>query len=1038
MMVSKPGTFGGAWIGKAIGLLVSGAIALSGCTHPMKRGGRAPAASPSGDALYENARPLTFAGMRTGEGYFSADGRSLVFQSEREPGNPFYQIYRWRLGTGELDRISPGTGRATCAWFHPDGERVLFASTHEDPEAELTQALELEKRAAGRSDRYSWDFDPRYDLFIAEPDGSLTPLAKAEGYDAEGSFSPDGRFVVFASNRHADPDTLAIDDRERLARDPSYFLDLYRLELATGELARLTTAPGYDGGPFHSADGSRIVWRRFSEDGARAEIHSMNADGSEARALTRLGVMSWAPYFHPSGDYIVFSTNLHGFDDFELYLVDAAGRKEPVRVTRREGFDGLPVFSPEGDVLVWTSNRTEGKQSQLFRADWNDAAARAALGLPARPAAAGGSAHSPLATAKSAPGDVRPEAIETHVEALADLRTEGRGTGSPGEALAAQYVEATLRGLGLAPGGDDGSFLQRFEFTAGIALGEENSLRIERGGRQPDPAQEAGKHAGTAADAPPRIASAEPAVDADWRPLAFSTSGEVSARDLVFAGYGLVAPAERDHPAVDEYAGLELEGRWAVVLRDLPQTLSGERRQHLQRYASLRHKAMIARDRGAVGIVFVNGPRSGFRESLAPLRFDAAIAGSGLAVVAASASLVDGWLAAAGRTLAESQDRIDEAFSEGGAGAAGSEAAGGPNGGNAKDALRFVLPEMRLGARIDLETIRSASHNVIGRLQVDSQPSRQTVVLGAHLDHLGRGEGSGSLADASEAGQIHPGADDNASGVAVLLEIARVLAQRRAAGETLGQRDFVFAAWSGEELGLLGSDAWVDAHVDPHDHDRGPIAYLNFDMVGRLEDELVIHGTGSSHAWDALIEQAALPGPLALALRDDADLPTDSTSFHARGLPVLSAFTGVHAEYHTPRDRPEFLNFGGAASIADLFARLAIRISQATEPPGFEAQPLPAGSRNRGGMRVYLGTIPDYSETDVRGVRLSGVSPAGPAEAAGLRRGDTIVEVDGQPIENLYDFTYALEALRVGEAAQIVILREGRRMTLPVVPRSRD
>ena len=327
---------------------------------------------------------------------------------------------------------------------------------------------------------------------------------------------------------------------------------------------------------------------------------------------------------------------------------------------------------------------------------------------------------------------------------------------------------------------------------------------------------------------------------------------------------------------------------------------------------------------------------------------------------------------------------------------------------------------------------------MIGRLQVGAQPSRQTIVLGAHLDHLGRGEGSGSLADASEAGQIHPGADDNASGVAVLLEIARVLAQRRAAGETLGQRDFIFAAWSGEELGLLGSDAWVDAHVGPHDHDTGPIAYLNFDMVGRLEDELVIHGTGSSLVWDALIEQAALPGPLALALRDDADLPTDSTSFHARGLPVLSAFTGVHAEYHTPRDRPELLNSRGAASIADLFARLAVRVSQAEAAPAFEAQPLAAGRPSRGGMRVYLGTIPDYSETDVRGVRLSGVSPAGPADVAGLRRGDTIVEVDGQPIENLYDFTYALEALRVGETAQIVILREGRRMTLRVVPRSRD
>jgi Tol biopolymer transport system component len=996
-------------------LAASAALALSGCTTPgpaLPEAETAIATQAAHPGLYRHARQLTFAGLRTGEGYFSADGRQLVFQSEREPGNPFYQIYRLRLTTGELERVSPGTGRASCAWFHPDGERILFASTHEDPEAELAQALELEKRASGRNDRYSWDFDPRYDLFVAEGDGRLTALAKAQGYDAEGSFSPDGRFVVFASNRHAYQEPLAPDARERLLTDPSFFVDLYRLELATGELVQLTTAPGYDGGPFFSADGKRIAFRRFSEDGARAEILSIDVDGGDERTLTRLGVMSWAPFFHPSGDYLIFATNRHGFDDFELYLVDAAGTRAPVRVTERAGFDGLPVFSPSGDALVWTSNATEGKRSQLFRADWDDATARAALGLPARiPAAgeAGSRATPPLADPRHT------AAVEAHVRALTDPRTEGRGTGSPGEALAAHHVESSMRAIGLVAAGDAGGFRERFEYSAGIALGPDNALRPELGGGAPSAT---GNEPSSPATPP---TPALPVLDTDWRPLAFSTSGEISPRAVAFAGYGLVAPADRDLPAVDEYAGLDVGGKWVVVLRDLPGTLTGERRQQLQRYASLRHKAMIARDRGAVGILFVNGPRSRFREPLAPLRFDAAIAGSGLAVLAVRDGLVDAWLAASGRSLAESQDRIDAVFAEG-----------------EDEALHFELAGVRLGARIDLETLRSASHNVIGRLQVGERPSRQTIVIGAHLDHLGRGEGSGSLADASEAGEIHVGADDNASGVAVLLEIAEILAARRAAGEALGARDFVFAAWSGEELGLLGSDAWVDANVNPHDHDSGPVAYLNFDMVGRLEDELLVHGTGSSPAWDAILERAALPGPLALALRDDAYLPTDSTSFYAQGLPVLSAFTGVHAEYHTPRDRPERLNVEGAAAIAELFARVAVLLSRAPEPPEFEAQPLPAGSPNRGGMRVYLGTIPDYSDTDVRGVRLSGVSPAGPAEAAGLRRGDTIVEVDGKPIENLYDFTYALEALRVGEPARIGILREGERLTIPVVPGSRD
>ncbi|MBK7951360.1 MAG: M28 family peptidase [Deltaproteobacteria bacterium] len=997
-------------LARAIVVTLSTLVFVNGCrTAPPRPESAAPALTSP--LLYHDARPLTFAGRRTGEGYFSADGRQLVFQSEREPGNPFYQIYRMRFATGETTRVSPGIGRATCGFFHPDGRRILFASTHEDPDAELAQAIELEQREKGETHRYSWDFDPHYDLYLAEPDGRWTALAKAEGYDAEGSISPDGRLVVFASNRHAYHDALSAADRDRLASEPAFFVDLHLLELATGRVRQLTTARGYDGGPFFSADGRRIVFRRFSEDGARAEILTIDVDGENERTLTQLGAMSWAPYFHPSGDYVIFATNRHGFDNFELYLVDADGARAPVRVTDRPGFDGLPVFSPAGDLLVWTSNRTAGKKGQLFRADWDDAAARAALGLPPRatdPATSQSSSAAtaradaptaaPLPLAASEPG-IRANDFRNHVAALTDPRTEGRGTRSPGERLAADYVARTMGAIGLEPAGERGTFRHPFEYSAGIALGPDNRLAAQ--------------------------AEAPLALDVDWRPLAFSKSGELPEAPVVFAGYGLVAPAEGAFAAVDEYAGLDVAGRWVMVLRDLPTELEPAGRQALQRYASLRHKAMIARDRGAVGILFVNGPRSGFREPMAALRSDAAFAGSGLAVLALRDAVADRWLAASGRTLAALQQRIDESWA-----AASKKADGEP--------ARFELPTLRVAARVDLETLRSESANVVGRLQVGAKPSAQTIVLGAHLDHLGRGEGSGSLATAEEAGQIHFGADDNASGVAVLLEIAESLAARRSAGEDLGRRDFVFAAWSGEELGLLGSDRWVDEHVNPHTHDTGPVAYLNFDMVGRLDEELVLHGAGSSPEWAAQIERAALPGKLALALNDDAYLPTDSTSFYTRGLPILSAFTGIHPEYHTPRDRPELLDAEGAAEIAGLFARLAVELSRAEAPPEFVAQPLPANQPNRGGLRVFLGTIPDYSETDVRGVLLSGVSPGGPADAAGLQRGDTIVEVDGQPIENLYDFTYALEALRVDVTARITVLRDGEPRVYEVVPRSRD
>ena len=327
-----------------------------------------------------HVRQLTFEGARAGEGYFGADGQRMIFQSERSPGNPFYQIYTLDLQTGDVERISTGLGKTTCGWLHPDGRRALFASTQFDPAAEAKMQAELDFRASGETRRYSWDYDPTYELVVTDlEDGGYTRLTDNAGYDAEGAYSPDGRWIVFASNRHAYAAELPPADAARLERDPSYFMDLYVMDADGTDVRRLTDAPGYDGGPFWSADGSKITWRRFAEDGARAEIYTMNADGSGERRITDLGVLSWAPFFHPSGAYLVFATNLEGFANFELYLVDAEGAREPVRVTAREGFDGLPTFSPDGRVLSWTSNATPAGTSQIFLADWDHEAALALL-----------------------------------------------------------------------------------------------------------------------------------------------------------------------------------------------------------------------------------------------------------------------------------------------------------------------------------------------------------------------------------------------------------------------------------------------------------------------------------------------------------------------------------------------------------------------------------------------------------------------------------------------------------------------------------
>ncbi|NBB70750.1 MAG: peptidase M28, partial [Alphaproteobacteria bacterium] len=333
-------------------------------------------AAAADTALISDARQLTFEGERAGEGYFSADGKRMIFQSERADGNPFYQIYVLDLVTGDVDRISTGVGKTTCGWIHPSGDKALFASTQFDPEAEAKMQAELEFRASGETRRYSWDYDPTYEIVATDLDeGGYTRLTDARGYDAEGAYSPDGERIVFASNRHAYAADLSADEQARLERDPAYFMDLYVMDADGTNVRRLTDAPGYDGGPFWSADGDKIVWRRFSEDGARAEVYTMNTDGTGERQITDLGVMSWAPFFHPSGEYIVFATNLQGFANFELYLVDAAGEKQPVRVTNREGFDGLATFTPDGETISWTSNATPEDQSQIFIGDWDHQAA---------------------------------------------------------------------------------------------------------------------------------------------------------------------------------------------------------------------------------------------------------------------------------------------------------------------------------------------------------------------------------------------------------------------------------------------------------------------------------------------------------------------------------------------------------------------------------------------------------------------------------------------------------------------------------------
>ncbi|MCZ7649180.1 MAG: PDZ domain-containing protein [Planctomycetota bacterium] len=295
-------------------------------------------------------RRITYAGAKNGEAYFSPKGERISFQAVREADlkNPFYQIYVLDRATGKTQRVSFGKGRTTCSYFHPTKERLLFSTSHLDPDAEKHQADELEKQKTGPARRYEWIFDPQMDLFETDFDGGRpAQLTEADGYDAECAYSPDGSKIVFCSFRDGDGEIYTMDADGKNAK-------------------RLTEVKGYDGGPFFSPDGKRIVWRRFTPDEKGAEVWVMNADGSEQRQVTKIGAVAWAPYWHPSMQWLVFACN-HEDPAFELYAVRPDGG-DLTRITYAQGFDGLPVFSPDGRELMWTSTR-DTDNSHVYVAD---------------------------------------------------------------------------------------------------------------------------------------------------------------------------------------------------------------------------------------------------------------------------------------------------------------------------------------------------------------------------------------------------------------------------------------------------------------------------------------------------------------------------------------------------------------------------------------------------------------------------------------------------------------------------------------------
>lgn len=588
--------------------------------------------------------------------------------------------------------------------------------------------------------------------------------------------------------------------------------------------------------------------------------------------------------------------------------------------------------------------------------------------------------------------------LQKHVRFLSSDHLEGRLTGSIGEKRATEYIANLFLLSGLEPAGDKGTFFQAFNFTAGVSLGKNNSFSITRQNGKINHLK----------------------LGQQWQPLAFSDNRSFAITTLIFAGYGIKAPALDKLPLYDSYQGLDVKNKWVIVFCDVPEKISDKQSRQLRPYASPRYKAFTAKEQGATGIIFVNQPGSQNKNKLLPFSFDTSLSGSGIVALSVKNEAVDSWLATSHHpfnSLQKLQDNLD----------------------SGQTLPSSLASSIKINGQTDIEKKRQQGRNVLARLKISPSRTSPVLVIGAHVDHLGHGELSGSRRLSDEKGMIHAGADDNASGVASVLEVAARLSYLKAHGQLSGNKDILFAAWSGEEFGILGSSHFVSNAMKHTQTDtlRPAIeAVINLDMIGHLREKLVLQGVGSSSAWPRIIKQSKNTQLLPTILQDDPYLPTDSTAFYLHGVPGLNFFTGAHDDYHTPRDKPETLNYRGIKRISEFLINLILVLEKTPLMMNYQKVQKPTNDSEQI-RKIYLGTIPDYTSSDQTGVKLSGVAKNSPADLAGLRQNDVIIELAGKTIHDIYDYTFILNALQVGKPARLVVLRRQQKLVLSIVAQFR-
>ena len=612
-------------------------------------------------------------------------------------------------------------------------------------------------------------------------------------------------------------------------------------------------------------------------------------------------------------------------------------------------------------------------------------------------------AETPVATTES---EAR---LRRDITFLASDACEGRGVTTEGIRKAADYIAGEFRKAGLKPGGVDGTYFQPFTIPGAVQEGPaEFSLRGPKGQvvsfKQGDFYSMGLGHAGKVNGLPAAFVgfgiTNKPAADAEATP---ATGDKAKEKGADVTG--------KPEDGYDDYAGLDVADKVVFVLRDLPEKVaSGEKRRRLSAFAS---KVATAESHHAAAVIFVNDAATAADgDDLLDFNFTALMsAHSGIPVLHAHRSILESMLPGGAKELRDIENGIAQ---------------------DLKPRSR-LLEGWSASLSVKMKRDKVVLKNIIGVLEGAGPMAEETVVVGAHYDHLGYGGPFGTFsASLSRLKKmaIHHGADDNGSGTTSVLELAR----RIAAAPPPERRRIVFMTFSGEEINLLGSAHYTKNPVFPLE---GTAAMVNLDMVGRLhhsdeinEEKLLIEGSGTAKTFDALLDSVNKDFHFKLVKKPTGMGPSDHASFYLKKVPVIFCWTGIHSDYHRPSDTADKIDVPGMRKIADFAQELIVHIASDKERPEFvqvksEAHPA-TGSPPRLGIR------PNYEDTEEKGMLLDDVSPGGPAAKAGLKGGDRIVEVAGKPVRNLESYMTVMGGQKKTGTLDIVILRDGKRLPVKI------